>query len=246
MQQILAAYEAMGGAKTPSEMAKALLKVEALLTAAAAMDEAWPEHWRTNWQRAASYCVDWKHALLLTATLQVTPASFPVALHVCRSPLCITGLLHLLKCTSPPGSTRWAEIAVVDWRWMSCAAAWRIQVVMECVRKDLRCQVFDTTCASRSILLSLSLKPHCGMYRITMAGCVETAAGAPVPRPQRVLAAGVHADRIGGPLSAVFPRAGGPGGAAAHGAAGAHQKVHADPGPGPPGPPAPSIPRQRG
>jgi len=77
VQQILAAYEATGGAKTPSEMAKALLKVEALLTAAAAMDEAWPEHWRTNWQRAASYCVDWKHALLLTATLQVSQSSFP-------------------------------------------------------------------------------------------------------------------------------------------------------------------------
>ncbi len=72
MQRLLGVYDAMSYARTPSEMAKALLKVEALLTAAAAMGKAWYKHWQTNWQRAASYCVDWKHALLLTATLQVT------------------------------------------------------------------------------------------------------------------------------------------------------------------------------
>ncbi|CAL8466956.1 g6492 [Coccomyxa elongata] len=71
VEQILGAYEAMGLAKTASEMAKALLKVEVLLTAAGVMGKAWYEHWQSNWQRAASYCVDWKHALLLTATLQV-------------------------------------------------------------------------------------------------------------------------------------------------------------------------------
>lgn len=76
VEQILGAYEAMGFAKTASEMAKALLKVEVLLTAAGAMGKAWYEHWQSNWQRAASYCVDWKHALLLTATLQVTPVCF--------------------------------------------------------------------------------------------------------------------------------------------------------------------------
>lgn len=72
---MLGAYDAMGAARTPSEMAKALLKVEGLLTAAAAMGTAWYEHWQSNWQRAASYCVDWKHALLLTATLQVAATS---------------------------------------------------------------------------------------------------------------------------------------------------------------------------
>ncbi len=72
VEQILGAYEGMGLAKTASEMAKALLKVEVLLTAAGVMGKAWYEHWQSNWQRAASYCVDWKHALLLTATLQVT------------------------------------------------------------------------------------------------------------------------------------------------------------------------------
>ena len=74
--QILGAYKVMGFAKTASEMAKALLKVEVLLTTAGAMGKAWYEHWQTNWQRAASYCVDWKHALLLTSTLQVQPTSF--------------------------------------------------------------------------------------------------------------------------------------------------------------------------
>jgi hypothetical protein len=52
-------------------MAKVLLRVESFLMEADFMDDLWCEHWQTNWQRAASYCVDWKHALLLTATLQV-------------------------------------------------------------------------------------------------------------------------------------------------------------------------------
>lgn len=71
LDRSLDAYDALLAAGAPSEMAKVLLRVESLLLDEGCMDEVWCHHWQSNWQRAASYCVDWKHALLLTATLQV-------------------------------------------------------------------------------------------------------------------------------------------------------------------------------
>lgn len=76
LERSLDAYDALLAASTPSEMAKVLLRVERLLMDEGWMDEVWCQHWQTNWQKAASYCVDWKHALLLTATLQVWPRSY--------------------------------------------------------------------------------------------------------------------------------------------------------------------------
>jgi hypothetical protein len=66
------AYEEAAAAKSAPEMARALLAGERHLAAhARSLAPAWAEHWQASWRRAAAYCVDWKQALLLAATLQV-------------------------------------------------------------------------------------------------------------------------------------------------------------------------------
>ena len=67
----LEVYQAVSAAASPTEMARVLPLLEKLLCQAGLMRATWAEHWQHSWQRAASYCVDWKHALLLTASLQV-------------------------------------------------------------------------------------------------------------------------------------------------------------------------------
>ena len=73
----------MSAASNPTEMARVLPLLEKLLCQAGLMRATWAEHWQHSWQRATSYSVDWKHALLLTASLQVSmslPHSLPSAL----------------------------------------------------------------------------------------------------------------------------------------------------------------------
>ena len=65
----------MSAALNPTEMARVLPLLEKLLCQAGLMRATWTEHWQHSWQRATSYSVDWKHALLLTASLQVSTAS---------------------------------------------------------------------------------------------------------------------------------------------------------------------------
>ena len=72
LQASLNTYQAMAAAVKPTEMAKVLMQLEELLGKAGLMRRSWAEHWQHSWQRAVSYCVDWKHALLLTSTLQVS------------------------------------------------------------------------------------------------------------------------------------------------------------------------------
>ncbi len=72
----LEVYQTMAAAASPSDLARVLPLLEKLLCHAGLMRATWAEHWQHSWQRATSYCVDWKHALLLTASLQVrAPAS---------------------------------------------------------------------------------------------------------------------------------------------------------------------------
>ena len=68
-------YQAMSAAASPSDLARVLPLLEKLLCQAGLMRATWAEHWQHSWQRATSYCVDWKHALLLTASLQVRTRS---------------------------------------------------------------------------------------------------------------------------------------------------------------------------
>ena len=78
LQASLEVYHAMAKAVSPTEMARVLLLLEKLLGRGGLLRAAWTQHWQASWQRAASYCVDWKHALLLGAALQVrhcAPAS---------------------------------------------------------------------------------------------------------------------------------------------------------------------------
>jgi len=67
----LEVYQAMEAATTATEMARVLPLLEKLLCKAGLMRKSWAEHWQHSWQKAAAYCVDWKHALMLTAALQV-------------------------------------------------------------------------------------------------------------------------------------------------------------------------------
>jgi hypothetical protein len=78
LQASLEVYHAMAQAVSPTEMAQVLLLLEKLLGRGGLLRAAWAHHWQASWQRAASYCVDWKHALLLTAALQVWPAAPPL------------------------------------------------------------------------------------------------------------------------------------------------------------------------
>jgi len=67
----LEVYQAMEAATTATEMARVLPLLEKLLCKAGLMRKSWAEHWQHSWQKAAAYCVYWKHALMLTAALQV-------------------------------------------------------------------------------------------------------------------------------------------------------------------------------
>ena len=73
-------YQAMAAAGNPTEMARVLMRLEELLAKAGLRRRSWAEHWQHSWQLAVSYCVDWKHALLLTSTLQVCPTVLHIRL----------------------------------------------------------------------------------------------------------------------------------------------------------------------
>ena len=81
LQASLEVYHAMAKAVSPTEMARVLLLLEKLLGRGGLLRAAWAQHWQASWQRAASYCVDWKHALLLAAALQVRPAALSLSCH---------------------------------------------------------------------------------------------------------------------------------------------------------------------
>lgn len=81
LQASLEVYHAMAKAVSPTEMARVLLLLEKLLGRGGLLRATWAQHWQASWQRAASFCVDWKHALLLAAALQVRPAAVPLSCH---------------------------------------------------------------------------------------------------------------------------------------------------------------------
>ena len=96
-------YQAMAAAGNPTEMARVLMQLEELLAKAGLMRRSWAEHWQHSWQRAVSYCVDWKHALLLTSTLQVCPTVLHIRLmgRVCMQRFGTAILAHALHIAVP-------------------------------------------------------------------------------------------------------------------------------------------------
>lgn len=115
----LEVYQAMSAATSPSDMARVLPLAEKLLCQAGLMRATWAEHWQHSWQRATSYCVDWKHALLLTASLQVcahaTCKSLPGSLVTENiSGAVVAQLLACLKCNC-------------ECSWQSISFCWELE-----------------------------------------------------------------------------------------------------------------------
>ena len=74
LEGALRVYKDAAAAKIAPEAARALLACERHLAGHGRMDAAWQASWQSSWRRAAAYCVDWKQALLIAATLQVQEA----------------------------------------------------------------------------------------------------------------------------------------------------------------------------